>query len=159
MIAKDKDGFDVDTPAILYMESWLDVLAAPRRYRMLTRPADPDVLLKLLDIWIARAERSDPEGERLFGHRFDAESARALRAPVAAWKSHDLPAEVTEAARGLLRSMGKETAPGGVAWDDYTFEDRDGRTLDSYLIWSEGLDEIVQRMARYEKGRPGQGTP
>jgi hypothetical protein len=145
MIAKDKDGMDVDALAILYAESWVEELAAPRRYRILQRQADPEVILKLLDVWIARADRADPLSEKLFGHPFDAGAARVLRASVTAWKSPDLPAEVTEAARALLRSMGEKTAPGGVAWDDYTFEDRDGRTLDSYLVWSDGIDAILPK--------------
>lgn len=115
----------------------------------LERPANPEVILKLVDIWIARADRADPEGERLFGWRFEAAPARALREAVAAWKSPDLPAETMEAARAFLRSIGQPTAPLGISWDEYTYDDQGGRTLDSYLIWAEGLDEILAMMKRY----------
>jgi hypothetical protein len=149
MIPKDKAGMDVDVLAIICMDNWLKALAAPRLYRALAHPADPEVILKLLDIWIARAERADPESDDAFGWRFEAAPARALRDAVAHWKSPDVPDEVKAAARAVKRSMGQETARGGVSWDDYTYEVEEGRTLEDSFIWSEGLDEILAMMMRY----------
>ncbi len=142
MIAKDKDGMDVDVLAILHAEQWMGVLAAPHLYRALPRPVEPDVILELLDVWIARADRAvrgeedEPTTEKLFGYRFDGAFARKLRALVAAWTPPDLPGEIVEAARALERSKGSDKPPRGATWDDFTF-DLDG------LIWSEGLDAIL----------------
>ncbi len=117
MIAKDKWGIDVDVSAIFCADAWVAVLAAPHLYRGLTRPAEPDVIVKLLDVWIARADRRDLESDKQFGYHFDGEAARRLRAMVAAWTPPELPAEVTEAARALVRATGFEKSQRRV--DDY----------------------------------------
>lgn len=136
MIATDKDGIKVDTLAIIYGESWLSVLAVPDTYRLLQRAADPAVLLQLLDIWIAYAERGDhylcttpPDEQR-------PALARKLRALIEAWTPPELPAEITDAAGDLLRAEGLETSAFG-------FHFSSGRPLESYLIWSEGFPAIL----------------
>ena len=152
MIATDRSGMDVDVLAILLLDSWIEVLAAPKEYRSLQRPADPAVLLKLLDVWLARSDRVErgDEGEvtsqKLFQHRFDAAPARALRAAVAAWATPEvLSDEIKEAARAVLRSMGREKAREGVAWEDYDSTSTRRRPLDEGLVWSEGLDAVLPR--------------
>jgi hypothetical protein len=59
VIAKDRDGFNIDSLAILFTDDWLTVLAAPHIYRSLQRPVEPAFLLRLLDIFIAYADRGD----------------------------------------------------------------------------------------------------
>jgi hypothetical protein len=157
MIAKDKDGFNVDSLAILYTDNWLTVLAAPQAYRLLQRPVEPAHLLRLLDIWIAYTERGDhymsatPEPQS--GAPRPA-LARALRALIAAWTPPELPVAITEAARVVLQAEGsvpRETAAAG--WDSYTWDLSDGRTLESYLSWPE--TEIMLEEAGDAGQRPG----
>jgi hypothetical protein len=135
----DADGFPIDTEAILWTENWLGVLAKPHEYRAIQRPVDAAVkavLLCLLDVWIAYVDRGDwylddPSGE-------DRPAlARKLRALLEAWTPPDLPPEITEAARTVLDAEGvtKHWREKAGTWDD-------DRTVDSYLLWPEGLAAV-----------------
>jgi len=135
MIGKDRDGFNIDSLAILYTENWLMVLAAPHIYRALPQPVEPSFLVRLLDIWIAYVDRGD--------HYLSANApapdrpalARKLRDLIDAWTPPELPAEITEAARAVLRAEGNEKPPLGAAtWDDFNFLDND---FDDTLAWPE----------------------
>ncbi len=145
MIGKDLDGIPIDTLAILHAENWLIVLAAPHIYRSLTRQVQPAFLLRLLDIFIAYADRGD---HYLFDRDPDPDRsvlARRLRDLIAAWTPPELPAEMTEAARALLRAEGYETPPrGAVTWEDFHFLP-DSEPLENSLSWSE--TEIIRKEA------------
>lgn len=136
MIAKDRDGFNIDSPAILYTQDWLMVLAAPHIYRALKRPVDPRFLIRLLDIWIAYVDRGDQYLSANAPGPNRPAVARKLRHLIAVWTPSELPAEITEAARSLLHAEGYEQPPLGAAtWDDFNFN-LDG-PLESGLAWPE----------------------
>jgi hypothetical protein len=145
LLSTDADGFPIDLDALVCTWVWLGVLARPQDYRALQRPVDAAVkalLLCLLDVWIAYVDRGDwyvsrdPEGDR-------SALARKLRALLDAWTPPDLPAEITEAARALLDAEGEKKwrLETGRSWDDTSFGDPD-RTIDSCLLWPEGLAEV-----------------
>lgn len=140
MIAKDKDGANVDTLVILFTENWLGVLAAPLQYRVLQRAVDPAYLVSLMDTWIAYAERGENYVAQIADPVRDAQRpalARTLRALLAAWTPPGLPAEITATARALLEAEGAVPPwVTEVGWDTYTFESKD-RTLESFLSWPE----------------------
>jgi hypothetical protein len=126
------------------------VLARPERYRALQRHVDDAVkalLLTLLDVWIAYVDRGDwyfddpSEGDR-------PALARKLRALLEAWTPPDLPAEIIEAARAVLDPEGVKRwrLEKGVTWDDALADDPT-RTVDSYLLWPEGLAAVWPKRA------------
>ena len=145
MIAKDKDGYNIDTGDIISTSYWLYVLAAPHLYRTLRRAVDPAHLTRLMDIWVAYAER----GDRYFGGGHPRDEglrlpvpeeqrrllARNLRALIAAWTPPDLPAEITQTARAVLLAEGVQPTQGG-DWDSFTFE-VDGVSVEDALLWPE----------------------
>jgi hypothetical protein len=137
MIGKDRDGIPIDTLAILHTEDWLIVLAAPHIYRSLKRQVEPAFLLRLLDIFIPYADRGD---HYLFDRAPDPDRsalARRLRDLIAAWTPPELPVEITEAARALLRAEGYEKPPLEAAtWEDFNFQP-DSDPLESRLAWPE----------------------
>ena len=146
MIGKDCDGIPIDTLAILHTEGWLIVLAAPHVYRSLKRQVEPAFLLRLFDIFIAYADRGDhylldrgPDPDR-------PALARRLRDLIAAWTPPELPAEITDAARALLRAEGYEKPPLGAAttWEDFHFQP-DSDPFESRLAWPE--TEITRKEA------------
>ena len=140
MIAKDKDGFNVDTLAILFTGNWLTVLAAPHLYRALQRAVEATHLVRLTDIWIAYTERGDNYLASISDPDRDEQRpalARKLRDLLAAWTPPDLPAENTEAARALLHAEGAVPPRAAEAgWDSFNF-DAGERSLESYLAWPE----------------------
>jgi hypothetical protein len=145
MISKDLDGNPIDTLAILHTENWLIVLAAPHIYRSLTRQVQPAFLLRLLDIFIAYADRGD---HYLFDCDPDLDRsavARLLRDLIAAWTPPDLPAATTEAARALLRAEGYENPPRrAVRWENFNFLP-DSEALENRLSWLE--TDIIRKEA------------
>jgi hypothetical protein len=145
LLPTDANGAPIDMVALFYTFEWLHVLARPDKYRALTRPVDAAVkavLLTLLDVWIAYVDRGDwyfdgpPEEDR-------AALARRLRALLEAWTPPELPVEINEAARAVLDAEGvkKWRLEKGVTWDDFPADDPT-RTVDSYLLWPEGLATI-----------------
>ena len=136
MMAKDRDGFNLDTLAIFFTDDWLMVLAAPHIYRALQRPVEPRFLIRLLDVWIAYADRGDRYVFPLASDPDRPALARKLRDLIAAWTPPELPTEITAAARALLRAEGYEEPPLGAAtWDDFKFDSE--RTVESRLAWPE----------------------
>jgi hypothetical protein len=149
-MGRSADGFPVDTLAILRTQEWLLALAAPRVYCALERPVDKAVLLHLLDIWVAYADRGD---YYLLDHVPDPDRpalARKLRVLIDAWTLPELPAEITETARELLRAEGYDEPPNGAAtWDDYTFDPDE--PVASQLVWAEDLPKLVAKVATPEE--------
>lgn len=136
MMAKDRDGFNIDTLAIFFADDWLMVLAAPHIYRALQRPVEPTFLIRLLDIWIAYADRGDRYVFPLASDPNRPALARKLRDLISAWTPPELPAEITAAARALLHAEGYEEPPlGAVTWDDFNFDP--DRAVESRLAWPE----------------------
>ena len=121
------------------------MLAAPHLYRTIRRTVEPAHVTRLMDVWVAYAEHGDryfstlvpvPEPQRrLF--------ARELRALVAAWTPPDLPAEITEAARALLRAEGVEPPQGD--WDSFAFDLEEDEPVEDALIWPEGIPLLLRR--------------
>jgi hypothetical protein len=146
VLPTDADGFPIDTGAILWTANWLEVLARPHEYRALQRPVDvaaKAVLLTLLDVWIAYADRGDWYLCPVPSENDRPALARKLRELLDAWTPPDLPVEITEAARAVLDAEGDKPLrlEEGRTWDDASFLDTD-RTVDSYLLWPEGLAEV-----------------
>lgn len=136
MMARDRDGFNIDTLAIFFTDDWLMVLAAPPIYRALQRPVEPAFLIRLLDIWIAYADRGDRYVFSLASDPDRPALARELRDLIAAWTPPELPPDITAAARALLRAEGYEEPPLGAAtWDDFNFDS--DRAVESRLAWPE----------------------
>jgi hypothetical protein len=136
-MGRDCDGFPIDALAILCIDDWLTVLAAPIVYASLKRPVEPEVLLRLLDIYIAYVDRGD---YYLFDHTPEPNRpalARQLRELIAGWTPPELPAEITEAARALLYAEGHKEPP-HVAVTDPGY-------LESKLAWSD--TEVMQKKA------------
>ena len=146
MIAKDRDGFNVDTADVMNFSIWIAVLAAPHLYRTIQRKVDPAYLTPFLDTWIAYSERGDHYQTKALtpaACERRVELARKLRALVAAWTPPELPAEITETARALLDVEGLEP-PGGRGWDEVDF-DLGGDPIEDILIWPEGIPAYLKR--------------
>jgi len=152
MIAKNKDGVNVDFADIINFSLWLGVLAAPHLYRTIKRQVDPRHLTSLMDIWVAYVERGDCYWDRskstLKRLAQRAPLARKLRALIAAWTPPGLPAEITETARALLDAEGL-SPPNGRGWDELEF-DFEGDPMEDMLPWPEG---IPARLRREKTGR------
>ena len=146
MIAKTKDGFNVDTVAIINFSIWIAVLAAPHVYRTIQREVDPAHLTRFMDIWVAYCERGDHyQTAKITSSACERRVtlARQLRALLAAWTPPELPIEITETARALLDAEGLKP-PGGRGWDETNFE-LEGDSVESILIWPEGISVHLPR--------------
>ena len=117
-------------------EVWLQVLARPHLFQMLTRPLSREHLLMLCDAYLpyARSRRelakkqgyiSDAEDEPLV-----AELAERMRALLAGWSPDSLIPEIVDTARALLIAGGTQK----VLDLDFTPELEPGQTLDDILI-------------------------
>ena len=104
------DVLYTDWADVLNVWYWLMVMAAPPLYCAMKRRVETDHLVRLLDVYIAYAER----GSRYLGASFEPVPyeqrlplAQKLRALLGAWTPPVLPSEITEAARALLtKAMG-----------------------------------------------------
>jgi hypothetical protein len=152
MSSVDPSAMPTDLPALVITQGWLEVLAAPHVYRALQRPVEPGYLTRLLDLWIAYVDRGDTYMGTLPAEfaRPDPKRpalARKLRALLQVWVPPDLPAEITKAARALLAAEGfkKPNVGRGTSWDDFAFSLDEGQSLESILIWPEGLAAILPK--------------
>lgn len=104
---------------------WLQILARPLVYRMLSRTPTSEHLLNLLDAYRPFAETSAKDAEATL-----LELSR-LRKQLQAWASPDLPVEIVDTARRLLR------ADGFYAILDWEMVPRldPGQTMDDLVIW------------------------
>lgn len=125
-----------ETINIIPFGDWLQVLARPHLFQMLTRPISREHLLMLCDAYLpyARSRRelakeqgyiSDVDDELLF-----TELAERMRALLADWSPDGLTPEIVDTARALLVVHG----PSKVLDLDFTPELKPGETLDDVLI-------------------------
>lgn len=134
--------YDVTNPRIaetvntLPFRDWLQVLARPHLFQMLTRPPSREHLLMLCDAYIpyARSRRtlakeqgyiSDAQDELLF-----TELAERMRALLEVWSPDSLTPEIVDTARALLAAHGSA----GVVDLDFTPKLDPGETLDDILV-------------------------
>ncbi|MFS8064825.1 MAG: hypothetical protein ACMG6S_00510 [Byssovorax sp.] len=122
-------------------EVWLQVLARPHVFQMLTRPVSREHLLMLCDAYLpyARSRRELVKEQGYISHVDDellfTELAERMRALLAAWSPDRLSPEIVDTARALL------VASGGyeVVDLDFTPELKPGQTLDDMLIGPSSL--------------------
>ena len=123
---------------------WVMVLASPPRYRTLRRPVDLGHLLRLVDVLISYADR---DGRYLRPEIADPPYAlrgslsRAVRERIADWVSPELPPELTNAARELLRAEGFRAPEGG--WDELSIAGPE--PLEDLLLWPEGIPALLSQ--------------
>lgn len=131
---------------------WVMVLASPPRYRTLRREVDRAHLLGLMDVLIAYADRdarylrselADPP------YALRSSLARAVRDQLAAWKTAELPLELTTAARALLHAEGFRAPEGG--WDMLPIAGSE--PLSDLLLWPEGIPSLLARGAGQDGAR------
>lgn len=125
-----------ETMNTIPFEVWLQVLARPHLFQMLTRPVSQEHLLMLCDAYMpyARSRRelakeqgyiSDSKDELLF-----TELAERMRRLLADWSPHNLTPEITDTARALLAASGAYK----VVDLDFTPKLDPGQTIDDLLI-------------------------
>ena len=125
-----------ETMNTIPFEVWLQVLARPHVFQMLTRPVSQEHLLMLCDAYLpyARSRRelakeqgyiSDSKDELLF-----TELAERIRTLLADWSPDRLSPEIVDTARALLIASGGYE----VVDLDFTPELKPGQTLDDMLI-------------------------
>ena len=107
------------------LREWLQVLARPAVFGMLARAPSAEHLLDLLEAYrpFAEARAKDPETTLT-------ELAR-LREQLRLWVSPDLPAEIVDIARALLRADGCYTV---LDWEMVPRLD-DGQKVDDLVVW------------------------
>lgn len=123
---------------------WLMVLAAPPLYRTMERVAVPDHLARLLDLYIAYAERGTQYSEAEFDpvpREQRVPLARKLQALLLDWTPPDLPPEITEATRNLLHAEGLAPPDGG--WDALQISGPD--PVEDILLWPEGVPALLKK--------------
>jgi len=117
-------------------EVWLQVLARPHVFQMLTRPVSREHLLMLCEAYLpyARSRRELVKEQGYLSHVDDellfTELAERMRALLAAWSPDSLPPEIVDTARALLIAGGTQK----VLDLDFTPELEPGQTLDDMLI-------------------------
>lgn len=133
-----------DFSDVLNTKYWLMVLAAPSLHRTMERVAVPDHLARLIDVYVAYAER----GTRYFRGEFEpvpreqrVPLARKLQALLLDWTPPDLPPEITEAARDLLHAEGMAPPDGG--WDALQISGPD--PVEDILLWPEGVPALLKK--------------
>ncbi|MEP7122180.1 MAG: hypothetical protein ABJE95_14770 [Byssovorax sp.] len=107
------------------LREWLQILARPVVYRMLTRTPTSEHLLKLLEAYrpFAETRARDAEATRL-------ELSR-LTEQLRDWASPDLPVEIVDTARRLLRADGLYAI---LDWEMVPRLDP-GQAMDDLVIW------------------------
>jgi hypothetical protein len=119
--------------AMLAFTGWLQVLARPETFKMLTRWPPPSHLLRLLDDYLPFAR----ERQASAATRGDMSGARAVdlmsqvRSLLESWSPPALPVELTEAARALLVADGSYAA-----FDWHQAPDLpEGGSIEQALVW------------------------
>lgn len=135
-----------DYPDVFSAINWLMVLAAPPLFCTLVRVPVRQHVAKLIDIYAAYAARGDllmdyPELEPQ-RHEQRIAAVERLRPLLVSWMPPDLPAEITEAARDVLRAEGVASPEGG--WSALQNDGSD--PLDDVLSWPEGTPVVVRAL-------------
>jgi len=140
---ESKDFPPEDFADVLNTLHWVMVLASPPRYQSMRRVADPEHLVRLLDILIAYVDRD----ARYLQAEFEpvpyaqrGRLARDLRASIAGWTPPDLPPEMTEIARELLHAEGLSAPEGG--WDALSVARPE--PVEDLLLWPEGIPALLR---------------
>lgn len=127
--------------------NWLRVLASPLLARSLRRRVDRENLIRLLDVYIAYAERGDwyrrshdEDHERLVRRT---PLGRELRRMIAGWSPPVIAPEITDAARALLAAEYVDSPPAG--WDAFSNETE--IPLEDVLMWPEGIPRALRALA------------
>jgi len=117
---------------------WLQVLAVPRLFARLERLPPRSFLVRQIDVFLAYARTGACDTEPTFepvplGERV--ERTLRLRALLEGWTSHDLPGEITEAARAVLYAEGLLPPEG---WDGLPDPEQPVHEL---LVWPDIVPE------------------
>lgn len=137
--------FDMANPRLSEMGNsfpfweWLQVLARPHLYQMLTRQPSREHLLVLCDAHMPYARsRRELAKEQGYSADFDealmSASAERMRVLLEGWEPHDLTPEIVDTARALLVAYSPSVAPD---WG-FTPALHPGETLDDILVWPSG---------------------
>jgi hypothetical protein len=118
---------------------WLQVLARPEVFQMLTRQPSREQLLLLCDAYMpyARSRREHAKEQGYISHADESvvsELADRMRALLEGWSPHGLTPEIVDTARALLRADGSST----ILDLDYRPNLDPGQTLDDILVWPSG---------------------
>jgi hypothetical protein len=135
-----------DVPDVQACIIWLMVLAAPPLFRTLGRVPVREHVAKLVDVYAAYAARGDlytdyPELEPQ-RHEQRIAAIQRLRPLLVAWAPPDLPAEITNAAVGVLDAEGIASPAGG--WAALQNDGLD--PLEDVLSWPEGIPVVVRAL-------------
>lgn len=134
-----------DFEDVVNAQYWLFVLASPPLYATLSRSPVRDHLLRLMDVYIAYAERggrySRGRGDALYERREPI--ARKLRALMETWAPPELPREIVDTARELLEADGQEAPEGG--WDHLS--PGGPEPVEDILLWPEGVPKLLRKAA------------
>jgi hypothetical protein len=120
---------------------WLQVLAVPRIFRVMTRMPPREHLVHLIDILIGYVRHDGRYATPKFEpvpYETREPLALKLRGLLEAWTPPELPAEITETARALLHAEGMNPPAGG--WENAP--DPDMRP-EEYLLWPEGVPALM----------------
>jgi hypothetical protein len=121
---------------IIPFGDWLQVLARPHLFQMLTRPPSLEHLLMLCDAYLpyARSRRELAKEQGYVSHAKDeplvTELAERMRSLLESWSPDSLTPEMVDTARALLVASGACE----VVDLDFTPELKPGQTLDDMLI-------------------------
>jgi hypothetical protein len=115
---------------------WLHVLARPEVFHALTRKPSRDHLLRLCDAYspFARSRREHAKEQGYVSGADEplvSELADRMRLLLEGWSPPDLPAEIVEAARALLRADRSSMV---LDWDMKPELDP-GQTIDDIVVW------------------------
>lgn len=134
-----------DIAGVINTTHWIMVLASPPLYRTMKREAEPAHLVRLVDVWIAYAERGDVYHHADFApvpYEQRVPLARRLRALLAEWRPPELPSEITEVARAVLHAEGMKP-PQKDGWDATAIDPE--YPLEDILLWPEGIPALLRR--------------
>jgi hypothetical protein len=121
---------------IVNLHYWLYVLSTPSLYATLTRVPDPAHLMRLVDVFIAYAERDSRyggDGRRDVPYERREPLARRLRTLMEGWAPPDLPSDIAATAKEILVAEGIDQ---GIYQGDDPVED--------ILLWPEGIPKLLR---------------
>ncbi len=119
---------------------WLAVLCSPAILRSMRRTPIPEHIVRVLDAYLPYASgkqspfstvgvHADPQQREML--------MRKLRGIIARWRPPEIPEELVETARALMRAEGVEVPLEGFTWDPKV-------APEDCLLWPEGVPLIVQ---------------
>ena len=133
---------------------WMQVLAAPKVWAVMSRTPPREHLLRMVDTYLAyvrRGERNIDPDFVLVPYEQREPAALRLRALLETWSPPGLPVEIMAAARAVLYSDGMKGPPCG--WDN--LYDADLRP-EEYLLWPENVAALGEARDQRRK-RDGEG--